>query len=150
MYIIFLDNILLFADNLLVLTHNYTIMEHNLGINIRKVREIKNIGQSYMADKLGISQSQYSDIENGKVKIKEPKLIQIASILDVSPEVIKNFNEQFIFNSCVQSGYIQHQTINPIEKIHELYEKLIIEKDAQISILKENIAFLRTLTGHKS
>lgn len=54
-----------------------------------------------MAEKLGIGQSAYSDIENEKIRITEAKLLQIAQILDVTSKGIKNFNEQFIFNSYI-------------------------------------------------
>lgn len=42
-------------------------MDVSLGLNIRKIRELKDFSQQYIADKLSISQSSYSDIENGKV-----------------------------------------------------------------------------------
>jgi hypothetical protein len=47
----------------------------------------------------------------------------------LTPEIIKNFSEQMIFNSCTQAGYLNTQTINPSEQIKELYEKIILEKD---------------------
>lgn len=46
-------------------------METHLGLKIRKIREIKNFDQTYVAKKLGISQSAYSALEKGKVKINE-------------------------------------------------------------------------------
>ena len=80
-------------------------MDTVIGYKIRKVREIKNLSQSYMADKLSISQSSYSDIENCKTKISEEKLNEIARVLEVDSETIKNFNDQVVFNACSQSGY---------------------------------------------
>jgi transcriptional regulator with XRE-family HTH domain len=107
-----------------------------LGLKVKKVRELKNIAQSHVAAQLGISQSTYSDLENGKIKISEEKLESISNILGVSPETIRNFNDTVVFNSCAQSGYINTNINNPIEKIHELYEALLKEKDSQILLLK--------------
>jgi transcriptional regulator with XRE-family HTH domain len=114
-------------------------MENLFGTNIRKIRELKNIGQQYMAEKLGISQSSYSDIENNRTKITSDKLDKIAQILSVSIDDIKNFSESVIFNSCTQSGYINTNNINPLDKIQDLYERLLSEKDAQIAVLKEQL-----------
>ncbi len=63
-------------------------MDELIGYKIRKVREIKNLGQQYVADQLGISQSAYSELENGKVKISNEKIEIIAKILDVSKDVM--------------------------------------------------------------
>jgi transcriptional regulator with XRE-family HTH domain len=104
-----------------------------LGIQIRNVREIKNLSQSHIASKLGISQSAYSSIENGKTKIDEEKLNDIALALDVKPEVIKNFNEQTVFNSCIQSEKAES---NSIEKIEGLYQQLLQEKETRIHYLE--------------
>jgi transcriptional regulator with XRE-family HTH domain len=118
-------------------------METHLGLKIRKIREIKNLDQTFLAKQLGISQSAYSEIEAGHTKISDAKLLQIAKVLGVEPNVIKNFNEAVVFNSCSQSGYINTQNINPIEKITELYEKLLLAKDEQIAELKKELAQLK-------
>lgn len=115
-------------------------MENSLGIKIKKVRELRNFGQQHMAERLGISQSSYSDIENGKTRISEEKLSQIAQVLEVSPEAIKSFNEAVIFNNSPQSGYFNTNYYNPIEKIQELYERLLKEKDEQINLLRKERA----------
>lgn len=112
---------------------------NTLGLKIRKVREIRNISQDYIANKLGISQSAYSSIENGRTKINDSKLKLISEILEVDSDIIKNFNEQVVFNSCSQSGFSNVYNIQSIEKIQELYEKLIIEKDNRISFLEKEL-----------
>ena len=101
--------------------------------------EIKNISQDYIAKHLGISQAAYSSIENGKTKVDAEKLDQIANILKVNPAVIKNFNEQIVFNSCIQSGLSNTYHINPLEKTETLYEKLLMAKDKQIQMLEQII-----------
>jgi transcriptional regulator with XRE-family HTH domain len=112
-------------------------METTIGHKIRKIREIKGLSQEYVSSKLGITQNSYSKIERGETNVDEDKLSQIATALDVDKDVIKNFSEQFIFHSCSQSGYIHTQNINPLEKIQELYGKLLAEKDSRIKLLEK-------------
>ncbi|ADX67154.1 MULTISPECIES: helix-turn-helix domain-containing protein [Flavobacteriales] len=118
-------------------------MDTVIGYKIRKVREIKNLSQSYMADKLSISQSSYSDIENCKTKISEEKLNEIARVLEVDSETIKNFNDQVVFNACSQSGYYNTNNITSTAKIEELYKELIKSKDEQILQLQEQLLSLK-------
>lgn len=59
--------------------------------NIRKKRIERGISQEVMASELGISQSAYAKIENGKQKLPTRMLIRIATILETSVEVL--FNE---------------------------------------------------------
>lgn len=119
-------------------------MTTHLGLKIQQIRDIKKLDQTYVAKQLGISQSSYSDIESGKTKITDAKLLQIAKALDVGPEVIKQFNETVAFHSCTQSGYINTNHINPLDKITELYDKLLEEKEKAITSQKELIMVLKT------
>lgn len=120
-------------------------MESVIGYKIRKVREIKNLSQKYMADKLSVSQSHYSDIENCKTEISDEKLEEIARVLEVNTDTIKNFNDQVVFNACSQSGYYNTNNIHvPIEKIENLYKEIIKAKDQYISQLQKEIESLQT------
>lgn len=118
-------------------------MDSVIGYKIRKVREIKNLSQKYMADKLSVSQSHYSDIENCKTILSEEKLEEIARILEVSTDTIKNFNDQVLFNACSQSGYYNTNNINPIEKLDFLYQEIIKSKDELILQLQKEIQSLK-------
>lgn len=114
-------------------------MDSIIGYKIRKVREIKNLSQKYMANKLSVSQSHYSDIENCKTGISEEKLEEIARIFEVDSDTIKNFNDQVVFNACSQSGYYNTNNINPIEKLEFLYREIIKSKDELITQLQNEI-----------
>ncbi len=107
-----------------------------IGLKIKKVREIKNLSQCYVAKKLCISQAAYSSIENGKTKIPETKLKLIATIFGVKPETITNFNEHIILNYFSESEEVSKNTI---EKIQELYEKLVNEKESRIKELENEL-----------
>jgi transcriptional regulator with XRE-family HTH domain len=88
-----------------------------------------------VADKLSVSQSTYSDMENGKIAVSEEKLAMIANVLDVSVDVINEYNDQVFFNSCTQSGYIDTNNINPIDKIEEIYKQIIEVHEKRITDL---------------
>jgi|SRR5690606_5208631 len=119
-------------------------MNSVIGYKIRKVREIKNLSQKYIADKLSVSQSHYSDIENCKTEISDEKLEEIARILEVSSDTIKNFNDQVVFNACSQSGYYNTNNIHPMEKMEFLYQEIIKSKDELILQLQKEIQSLKT------
>ena len=51
--------------------------------NIRKIRELKNYTQDYLAAKLQISQNAYSKIELGYSNITVSRLFNIAEILEI-------------------------------------------------------------------
>ena len=53
--------------------------------NLRKIRRVKDLTQEYIAFELGISQKPYSDIEQGKTKMREDLLLKLSSILEISP-----------------------------------------------------------------
>jgi len=60
---------------------------------IRKKSRELDFSQEYMAMELGISQKAYSDIENGKTKLKMDVLFKIANILKVNPSELCDFSD---------------------------------------------------------
>lgn len=87
---------------------------------IRVVRRTKNYTQEFMAAALDISINAYADLEKGKVKIMNPRLFEIAKILDLSME-------QLIFGHATQEEYSA--------KIRELEKRLERDHRAEIENL---------------
>lgn len=115
------------------------------GRNIKRFREMLGMKQEALAFELGEdwTQKKVSQLE-AKEAIENEILEQVARILKVSPEAIKNFNEESVFNvinntfqdsSSVNNNYLC--TINPLEKIIELYERLVIAEKEKVSYLEE-------------
>ncbi|MEN2399728.1 helix-turn-helix transcriptional regulator [Flavobacterium sp. MC2016-06] len=112
----------------------------HIGRNISRIRELRDMKQEALAQALGTSQQSISAIENSET-IDEEKLIEVAKALGVSAEAIKNFNDEnmisyfnnFYDNSCngVNGMFnANHCTFNPLDKVIELYERLVqAEKD---------------------
>lgn len=57
--------------------------EKDLGFTIKKLREDRNVSQEELADKLNISQSKLSKIENGRLKVNITLLLKICNCFGV-------------------------------------------------------------------
>lgn len=112
----------------------------HIGRNISRIRELKDMKQEALAQALGTNQQAISAIENSET-VDEQKLIEVAKALGVSVEAIKNFSEEAVFNyfntfndtvsnSSFGQGTYHECTFNPLDKVVELYERLVqAEKD---------------------
>ncbi|TPG44341.1 helix-turn-helix domain-containing protein [Flavobacterium pectinovorum] len=117
-----------------------TIKPYHIGRKISRIRELKDMKQEALAQALGTNQQAISAIENSE-NIDEEKLKEVAKALGVSVEAIKNFTEENMinyFNSFYDSssgnGVVNATnydcTFNPLDKVVELYERLVqAEKD---------------------
>ncbi|MFL5766084.1 MAG: helix-turn-helix domain-containing protein [Bacteroidia bacterium] len=111
----------------------------HLGQKIKKLRELSNLTQEFVAAEIGVNQSSYSKIERGETDISFSRLEKIASILKVQPEEIIGFNAKFIFNVS-NNKKASGVTINQVS-INEkrLYEEYIQTLKLEISFLKSTI-----------
>lgn len=113
----------------------------NISEKIKKVRQLKSYKQEFMADKLGVSQKQYSMYENADANLEWHTIEKIASALEIDAVKLVGFDETQIFNNCNQqaAGYIISSTFHSIDKeiIEELKNQLKV-KDEQIKILLTN------------
>ncbi|MDD3723398.1 MAG: helix-turn-helix transcriptional regulator [Lutibacter sp.] len=95
--------------------------KHNC--SIRNFRNEKGLSQEYVAFQLGVSQKSYSDIENGKTKMKNEMLLKIAEILEVKPSEICSISE-----NCDCS-----------EELHKKHTKLITYLNENNIDIPENL-----------
>ena len=117
------------------------------GKNVQRVRVYFGVKQEALATELGISQQAISKIEKQE-EIEEEVLSKIAEVLGVSPELIKNFDEEravyninnnsFRDNTFQEGASAIAQQFNPVEKIVELYERLLKSEREKIEILLSN------------
>jgi len=124
------------------------------GRNVKRFREMLDIKQESFAREMGDdwNQKRVSLLEAKEV-IDEPLLEQIAAVLKVPGEAIKNFDEEAAiniisnntFDNCAQPASIfYNSTINPIEKLVEameenkkLYEELLRVEREKNGLLRE-------------
>lgn len=57
-----------------------------LGLNIRKLREIKALSQEKLAEKCNLHRTYISDVERGKRNISVINILKIANALNVKPK----------------------------------------------------------------
>lgn len=116
------------------------------GRNVQRVRMYFGVKQEALAADLGISQQEVSKIEQQE-EIEEEVLSRIAGVLGISSEVIRDFDvERAIYNinnSYSDATIAEGSTavvlqINPIEKIIELYERLLKSEREKIKLLKNS------------
>ncbi|MBK9984483.1 MAG: helix-turn-helix transcriptional regulator [Saprospiraceae bacterium] len=110
--------------------------------NIRKMRELRNFTQEYMANQLGITQAGYSKIESGTTDITFSKIEEIAGILSVTPADLVAFDSQKYFNSfnnvegSNNGSVIIDMKTDDIKKLYEdkisLLEKLLSKAEAEL------------------
>lgn len=119
---------------------NNTPSFRSIGRKIERLRKLKEISQDALAKELNISRQSIQRIEQSE-QIEDDKLEMIAKALGVTPEIIKNFNEEAMFNNIVNDhgtvfNYISTYQLNPIDKIVELYDELLKSEREKIELLK--------------
>lgn len=124
---------------------------NHIGRKISRIRELRDMKQEAMALELGISQQTVSAMEN-KETIERDLLEQVAKVLGVTPEAIENFSEEAVFN-IIGNTFSDHSqnnnnylcTINPLEKIIELYDENKRLYERLLNSERDKIAYLEKL-----
>ena len=118
-----------------------------IGQKIKKVRELRNFTQDYVAAKIGITQEAYSKLESSKTNVSVQRMEQVADVLGIGIFDLMNFDENkalFNFSENQQNAQIGYFGTNEtIKELRDLYEKIITQQ-------KEEIAFLRSLLKDKN
>jgi len=112
-----------------------------IGIKVKKLRELRNFTQEYMAKHLDMTTSGYGKIERDESEVSYQRLEKIAEVLGIKVEDIINFNEKLVFNvmhnqTGITNGYVVNNGISSDEK--SLYEQMIAQ-------LKEENAYLKSI-----
>ena len=123
---------------------------NHIGHKISRIRELRGLKQEALAFELKVSQQTVSKIEQSDT-VEEQILEQIAQILGVPVEGIKNFSEEAVFNIIANTfnnesvAYVENYkcNFNPLDKLIEafeenkrLYERLLQSEREKIELLK--------------
>ncbi len=121
-----------------------------VGQQIKKMRELRNFTQDFVAEQVGISQAAYSDIEKDKTDVSLSRLSKIAKVLDVTLADIIAFDERVVFNIKENKGLANifknttdTSILDKIEASHNvrltevktMYESRLQDKDKEIERL---------------
>jgi len=121
----------------------------HLGRKVSRIRELRGMKQEALATELGISQQAISKIEQSE-EIEDSTLEKIANILGVTSQAIKEYSDEAVFNiisntfhntssdnsTLIASSLNYQPTFNTIEKIVELYERLLNSEKEKVELLK--------------
>lgn len=117
----------------------------HIGRKISRLREIRGIKQDVLATELGVSQQAISKIEQSE-EVEDSTLKKIATVLGLTVEGIRNFSEEGIVNyfntfndTSINQGPMGSYNVcnfNPLEKVIELYERLLQSEREKIELLK--------------
>ncbi len=114
----------------------------HLGENIRRILDLKGIKQEAFAEKMGVSQAAISKLL-ATPKIDDERLKDVADKLGTSVDAIKRFNAEAIMFHIEtmndNSGNFNVYEIHPIDKVSELYEKILKEKNEEIEKLRQEL-----------
>ncbi|SEJ34337.1 DNA-binding transcriptional regulator, XRE-family HTH domain [Dyadobacter koreensis] len=125
---------------------------NHIGHKISRIRELRGLKQEALAFELKVSQQTVSKIEQSET-LEEQILEQIAQILGVPVEGIKNFSEEAVFNiignsfgdnSSNNNNYLC--TINPLEKIIQLYDEKVALLERLLQSEREKVELLKGKT----
>lgn len=122
----------------------------HIGRNISRIRELRGMKQEALAIAIGISQQSISNIEASEI-VDEEKLSSIADALGVTSEGIKNYSDEAVFNiigntyhntssdnsTLIASSMNYQPTFNTVEKIVELYERLVQAEKEKVEYLEK-------------
>lgn len=114
------------------------------GRNIKRFRDILGVKQEALAAKLEMTQQAFSKLEQ-KEQIDEKTLNKVAEALQIPVEAIKNMTDEAAFNIIGNtfqndsSAYVYQYkcNFNPIDKVVELYERMLKAEQEKVRLLQE-------------
>ncbi|MFH6988486.1 helix-turn-helix domain-containing protein [Flavobacterium collinsii] len=120
----------------------------HIGRNISRIRELRGMKQEALAIAIGVSQQSVSNIEGSEI-VDEDKLKAIAEVLGVSAEAIKNYSDETVLN-VINNTFTSHDSstinainiqpnFNPLDKVVELYERLVQAEKDKVEYLEKLI-----------
>ena len=118
-------------------------MQGNINENIKRIRELKEYTQEYMALMLNITQTSYNRIEKGKSPLTCDKLEEIVSIFEMDLiSIIKFESNPYIKNDFVKPRTSPEQCdVSKIETLYRdtiaLLEKLLAITDKELIKYKD-------------
>jgi transcriptional regulator with XRE-family HTH domain len=115
-------------------------MKKNVSENIRLLRESKGFSQEYIANKMGVSQQAYSNMEKKPETMTLARIRDLAKVLDVNMMVLLNEESVLIQQNFNQQG---GNAATHLEVHQQMDQTLKVYEDL-IQVLKDEINFLRS------
>lgn len=121
------------------------------GRNIKRFRDILGVKQEALAAELDMTQQAFSKLEQKEQKeqIDDKILDKIAEALQIPVEALKNMTDEAAVNivantfnshdtsTLTAASISYYPTFNPIDKVVELYERMLKNEQEKVSLLQE-------------
>lgn len=127
------------------------IKKSNHGLNVKRWREWRGLKQDVLAEKIGVSQTTLSSYEK-KEKLEVETIEKIAKVLDIPVEAItevgnessiniisNNLHDGSTLHESVVGSMMYNSTFNPLDKVMELYERLLKAEQEKVAMMQEII-----------
>ena len=132
---------------------NIETKQKHIGRNISRIRELRGMKQEALAIALGITQQTVSNMENSE-SVEDGKLEEVANVLGVTKEAIKNFSEEAVLNIIGNTYNLDNSsavnygcTINPFDKLVEVFEENKSLYERLLAAEKEKNSYLEKMLG---
>lgn len=117
-----------------------------IGEQIRYIRRLTNMERKDVAERLGVSLSQYSNIENNVSHIDEERLRKFSEIFKMPPELIKNIDPSKVY---AQVNNANEQNTNKDVHItaqdNEISKQLLIQNRKLLDMQDRNMDIIEEL-----
>ena len=112
------------------------------GRNIKRLREMLGVKQEFIANELNMTQQNISKLEQ-REEIEDEMLEKVSKVLNVPVNAIKNLSDEATFNIIANSYHDNSSAVNyqcnfnPIDKVVELYERLLAAEKDKVAMLEK-------------
>lgn len=112
-----------------------------LGCKIRKLREMRQMKQVYIANKLNLSVNSYGKIERDEVEISFSRLEEIATVLNIKITTLINFDDESIWDFFDKKENAEMYTL-VIKNMQNTITALQLDKQRLISIIERTLPLI--------
>lgn len=113
------------------------------GRNIKRLREMLGVKQELIANELNMTQQAISKLEQ-KEQIDDEILDRVSKVLNIPLDAIKNLSDEAttnyintFYDNQGNGFFANNVTFNPIDKIVDLYERLLAAEKEKVAILEK-------------
>lgn len=113
------------------------------GRNIKRLREMLGVKQELIANELNMTQQAISKLEQ-KEQIEDEVLDRVSKVLNIPLDAIKNLSDEAttnyintFYDNQGNGFFANNVTFNPIDKIVDLYERLLAAEKDKVAMLEK-------------
>lgn len=113
------------------------------GRNIKRLREMLGVKQELIANELNMTQQAISKLEQ-KEQIEDEILERVSKVLNIPLDAIKNLSDEAttnyintFYDNQGNGFFANNVTFNPIDKIVDLYERLLAAEKDKVAMLEK-------------